>query len=92
MDIETVWRRISFHQGETFHQKRGKPFTYTVHLKALRPDTTNQQIPKLHFERALELMPLTGPGPLCKKHRGPLYIYAILTDPRICGAEVPPDA
>jgi hypothetical protein len=46
------------------------------------PDRTIQQIPKSHFAKALDLVPLAGPGEI-QQLRGPSYIYAILMDERI---------
>ena len=49
--------------------------------------STRSEAPLLHrisqFRLAFELMPLTGPGQINAKVRGPAYVYAILTDPRI---------
>ena len=80
--IELVWSRIVAHQGETFRQKRGKPFTYRVTGGAVHPDTTNQVLARSEFARALERMPLGGPGEI-NDLRGPSYIYAIVMDDRI---------
>jgi hypothetical protein len=46
------------------------------------PDRTNHQLPRSHFRTAYERMPVEGPGEL-NDLRGPSYLYAILTDPRI---------
>jgi hypothetical protein len=81
-DIDTVWQRIESHTGETFHQKLGGAFKYEVTNGQVRPDRTNQQIPRSHFEKALAGVPLQGPGRI-NDLRGPSYIYAILMDPRI---------
>ena len=83
-DINEVWTRIIAHQGETFRQIRGQEFTYTVKGNVLRPSTTNRNIPRSHFEKALDRMPLHGPGKI-NDLQGPSYIYAILKDRRICG-------
>ncbi|HYF92463.1 MAG TPA: hypothetical protein VD969_09445 [Symbiobacteriaceae bacterium] len=48
--FETVWNRIEAHAGEEFHQVRGGAFRYEVKARYIRPDRTNQQIPRLHFE------------------------------------------
>ena len=86
-DINEVWTRIVAHQGETFRQIRGKEFTYTVKGNVLRPSTTNQNIPRSHFDKALLRMPFESTVPL-QDLRGPSYIFAILKDPRICGQEI----
>jgi hypothetical protein len=80
--MDAVWKRIEVHAGETFHQKRGKPFTYTVVGGAVSPDTTNRLLPRSDFARALDLMPLDGPGEI-QHLQGPSYIWAILNDKRI---------
>lgn len=80
--IDTVWSRIVAHEGQTFHQKRGNPFTYTMQGSALSPDTTNRLLPRGDFDKALAMMPLDGPGEI-QHLQGPSYIYAILTDERI---------
>lgn len=80
--VDIVWSRIVAHEGETFHQKRGKPFTYTMQGNAVSPDTTNRLLPRIDFERALPMLPLKGPGEI-QHLQGPSYIYAILTDKRI---------
>ena len=80
--IDELWRRIVAHSGETFTQIRGGTFTYRMTNSAIIPDRTNQNIPKAHFKKALELVPLQDTT--CVQHlRGPSYIYAILMDPRI---------
>jgi hypothetical protein len=83
--IDVAWSRIVAHQGKTFHQKRGKPFTYRVSGGAVHPDTTNHSIMQSQFAKALDRMPLDGPGEI-NDLRGPSYIFAILTDPRINGS------
>jgi hypothetical protein len=45
-----------------------------------------QQIPRSQFAKALDLMPLSGPGQI-QHLRGPSFIFAILTDPRIAQSE-----
>jgi len=82
-NIEKIWVRIKKHQGEKFYLIKRAEFSYFVYGGHVIPDRTNQQIPKSHFERALELVPLFNTTPLQKKFRGPSYIYAILMDDRI---------
>lgn len=81
-DFAAIWARIVAAQGQRFHQKTGKPFTYVVHGAAVVPDTTNRQIPRSHFEQASLRRPLDGPGRL-QDLQGPSYLYAILTDRRV---------
>lgn len=80
--FETVWQRIALHAGQTFHQKQGNPFTYSVTGKVLRPDRTDRNLPYSQFEKAYARLPVDGPGKL-QDLQGPSYLYAILTDPRI---------
>lgn len=81
-DIDLVWARITAHQGEVFRLVRGKEFTYRVLGNVLRPETTNRSLPKSDFARALEMVPLTGPGEI-QHLQDPSYIYAVLMDSRI---------
>lgn len=83
---DELWRRIAVHSGETFTQIRGGTFTYRITSSAIIPDRTNQNIPKAHFERALELLPLQDTTPI-QHLRGPSYIYAILMDHRISNGD-----
>jgi len=82
VSFETIWKRIEQHQGEQFHQIRGQEFTYDVVSGALVPSTTNQQLPRGHFEKAAELLPLENTVPV-QHLRGPSYLYAVLMDRRI---------
>ena len=80
--FDAVWHRIVALQGQTFHQKTGKPFRYRVPGNSVVPSTTNRQLPRSHFARAYERAPIAGPGQL-QDLQGPSYLYAILTDPRV---------
>jgi hypothetical protein len=80
--LDEVWQQIVTLCGETFHQKRGKPFTYAVSGNSLKPSTTNRQLPRSHFAQAFARVSLDGPGQL-HDLQGPSYLFAILTDPRI---------
>ncbi len=81
-EIDEVWERIETKAGEIFHLVRGRAFTYRIVGGHVVPDRTPQQIPKSHFARALELVPLGGPGEI-QNLRGPSFVFAILSDPRI---------
>lgn len=81
-NIDTVWKRIETHAGEKFHQMRGGAFTYEIQSSSLRPDRTNRNLPKSHFEKALALMPVAITTPL-QHLQGPSYLYAVLMDKRI---------
>jgi hypothetical protein len=82
VDIDAVWERIRHHSDETFYQVRGKSFTYSIRGNSLKPDRTNRQLTQSQFAKALERLPVSGPGAL-QDLQGPSYIYAILMDPRI---------
>lgn len=84
--IDAVWVRIEAHAGETFHLVRGGAFTYRVSGGHVVPDRTPQQIPRSQFAKALELVPLGGPGEI-QHLRGPSFVFAILADPRVSAGE-----
>jgi hypothetical protein len=78
--IVSVWSRIEAHAGELFEQARGATFTYRVVGGHVVPDRTDQQIPKSHFAKALDLVPLSGPGEIQPAARALIY----LRDPDGC--------
>ena len=80
--FENTWKKIEKHSGEQFTQIRGGKFTYEINGNHVRLDRTNQQIPKSHFEKAFELLPLENTVSI-QSLRGPSYIFAILMDERI---------
>ena len=80
--FDAVWSRIQAHAGEHFVQIRGGQFTYEVVGTHIKPDRTNQNLPRAHFEEAFRLVPLKDTV-LVQHLRGPSYIYAILMDRRI---------
>lgn len=77
-----VWLRVEANAGETFAQIRGGEFTYEVRSGAVWPDRTNRGLPRSHFERAFELVPLRSTTAI-QHLQGPSYLYAILMDDRI---------
>jgi hypothetical protein len=81
--FDEVWLRIERFAGEEFRQVAGKGFTYTVHGGVLTPSTANRNLPRSSFHEAFERMPVDGPGKL-NDLQGPSYLFAILSDPRIC--------
>jgi len=83
VSIDEVWQRIEIHSGETFRQIKGGEFTYAVEGGHVYVSRTPQRIPKSHFEKALDYVPLINTVPLQKKLRGPSFIYAIMMDSRI---------
>ena len=87
--FDDVWPRITAHAGEEFRTIRGKPFSYNIRGSAVVPRPgrtaeTNRLLPRSHFQKAWNRRPLSGPGQI-HDLQGPAYVYAILTDPRICG-------
>lgn len=86
IDFPTVWHRIEMHAGEKFRQKRGGTFIYSISGGCLIPDRTNRQIPRSHFEKGFGLLPLETTVPL-QQLQGPSYIFAVLMDARIRGAD-----
>ncbi|MCL4553907.1 MAG: virion tegument protein [Actinobacteria bacterium] len=81
--MQAVWSRISSLQGERFETVSGKPFTYTVSGNSLVTDRTDFVLSAADFAKALELVPISGPGEISSLVRGSSYIWAILHDPRI---------
>lgn len=83
LNIDVIWDRITVHEGETFRQKQGQEFTFTLKGDAIVPSTTNWIIPKSSFEKALELVPLKNVAIIQRVCQGPSYVYGILMDQRI---------
>jgi hypothetical protein len=86
---DDVWPRIEANAGQDFHTVTGKPFSDKLRSNAVVPrpgkgPETNRQLPRNEFRKAWDRRPLSGPGQI-HELQGPSYIYAILTDPRICG-------
>jgi hypothetical protein len=82
LQLENVWERIRMNAGAEFRMIRGSRFQYTIVSDHVIPDRTKQQIPRSHFAKALEFVPLVSTAPL-QQLRGPSFIYAILMDSRI---------
>lgn len=85
-NIEVVWARVERHAHAEFRTKTGLPFTYVVpghFLRVIRDgQEINRSLSRTNFERALEMMPVEGPGDL-KGRQGASYTWAILMDSRI---------
>jgi hypothetical protein len=84
--FDVVWRRIVAFAGETFHQRKGKAFTYAIAGGCVVPGITNRRLSRSQFARAYERAPLRGPGQL-QDLQGPSFLFAILTDPRVAAAD-----
>ena len=83
ISINAIWLRIRKHEGETFHTKRGLPFTYEVAHDTLKHTRTEMPIAKEAFAIVLQHVPLEGPGSVPNQVMGPSYVWAILHDCRI---------
>ena len=81
---ERVWKRIVAHSNETFHQVRGKTFTYEARGRTIYLHTTNRMISRTAIEHALQRTPLAGPKDV-QDLSAPSYLYGILEDSRIRG-------
>ncbi|GGA23782.1 hypothetical protein [Neptunicoccus cionae] len=81
--IEEVWKRIRSLEGDTFHTKTGKLFTFTVSGDVLRVSRTEYNLSKGNFAKGLENAPFDGPGAVQSIVRGPAYVWAILHDVRV---------
>ena len=81
-DFNQMWQRIAELAGHDFELKRGGSFTYEVHGKVLLTSRTAYNLSRSTFEQAWLRMPLEGPGEI-QDLRGPSYVWAILTDPRV---------
>ena len=80
--FDEVWARIEAHAGEDFSQVRGATFSYEVRGSSLVPSRTKWNIPRAHFEKAWQLVPLKNTAAV-QHLQGPSYLYAILMDKRI---------
>ena len=81
--FEHIWAKIKANEGEQFYTKTKLPFTYQIVNDCVVPDRTNYPLAKTEFVKASKVENLTGPGQINNLVRGPAYVYAILTDPRI---------
>ncbi len=87
MNAEILWAKIQQHQGETFYTVQNKELVYEVVGNMLYHNLTSVGIPRSAFVKAASLNP-KNTAALHSKVRGPSYVYAIITDPRIkCGDE-----
>jgi hypothetical protein len=90
MDIDVLWENIIKHADEKFYTSKGIEFTYSllnantimpmnVNGSRLRPISKNS-IEKVITEQKLPLQFTTQ----VQQYQAPSYVYAILTDKRIC--------
>lgn len=80
-DFDDVWRRVVENAGREFHQYRGKVFMYSLQGRAISLSTTNQVIGRNEIKKAWEREPRKVSD--LQDLRGPSYLFAIVTDPRI---------
>ena len=85
MCFEQIWKNIEDCEGEIFSTRTGLPFTYRIINGKVVPDRTNYPLARSQFEKAAAVPDLQGPGQINSLVRGPAYVFAILTDPRIRG-------
>ena len=87
---DLVWRRVSKHQGETFHTARGLPFTYEVDGAGIwffrDGQRINRKLTRTQFDVALSRCPLTSTTEI-KDLMDYAYLFAVLKDGRIRGQE-----
>ncbi len=85
--IEEVWNLLRTLEGEEFHTKTGKPFTFSVSGDVLRVSRTEYNLSKGNFAKGLAIVPIEGPGTVQSLVRGPSYVWAILHDARVRKSE-----
>jgi hypothetical protein len=83
ISIEELWRRLKELEGQEFKTIRSLPFTFDIVGKVFHPSRTKYNIGQSDFEKALALVPLSGPGKLGDLVRGQPYIWAVLHDERV---------
>lgn len=81
--FEEVWSRVCTCAGQILYTKTGVAFTYRVEGRSVVPDRTGYPSHAAQLKKVHDLGPLVGPGEINRLVRGPAYVYAILSDPRI---------
>jgi len=84
--FDLVWKRIAACEGQEFQTPTGLAFSYSVNGKVLRPSRTGYNLSRSGFEKAWDLLPSATRRGLNTAVRGPSYVIAILTDPRVTHA------
>ena len=82
-NIEATWARMKALQGRPFKTKTGKPFSFEISGNIFRSSRTKYNITKSDFAKALDLVPIDGPGEISNLVRGSAYIWAVLHDQRV---------
>lgn len=80
--MNDIWEKIKQHQGETFYTVQGLEFSYRVEGEKVIHTRSAKPLSRTDFEKA-ELLAPQKPSDLHNAVRGPSYVYAIVTDPRL---------
>ena len=80
--MDLLWAKIKSFEGEIFHTVSGIPFSYEILGNDLLRTGSEYPLNRSNFKKALDLRPKNVVA-ISRKVRGPSYVYAILTDPRI---------
>lgn len=84
MNINEFWMKLQQNEGVEFITVSALSFKYQfVSENTIRVSRANQLISKVNFEKAIERMPIEGPGEISKLVRGSAYVYALLMDVRL---------
>ena len=84
MNINEFWMKLQQNEGVEFNTVSGLSFTYQfVSENTISVSRANQLISKVNFEKAIEHMPIKGPGEISKLVRGSAYVSALLMDVRL---------
>lgn len=84
MTIDILWERLKEHEGEVFHTVTGLEFTYSfVGENSIKTNRAEQLLSKANFAKAIELLPISGPGEISRTVRGSAYVYSIINDSRM---------
>lgn len=81
--FDVIWQRIVEAAGQQFETASGLPFTFEVNGNTLRTSRTAYNLARSDFEKAWHALPTASRSKLNDIVRGPTYVVAILTDPRV---------
>lgn len=81
--FDAIWQRIVDAAGQQFKTASGLAFTFELKGNVLRTSRTEYNLSRKQFEKAWELLPSATRSELNGLIRGPSYVIAILTDPRV---------